>query len=140
MVKKIIFAISGIPKAQRRHRHTKSGHVYDPSKKNKAEFLLQSMKYKPKKPLESAKLTIIFRFKRPKSHYGKHGLKKSAPEVHNKRPDVDNLAKFVMDALDKVFFVDDGCVHTLVASKEYANRVNLDSEKYGGETLVEIRL
>ena len=39
-------------------------------------------------------------FKRPKSHFKDSGVKRpDAPSRHTKRPDVDNLAKYVLDSL-----------------------------------------
>ena len=40
--------------------------------------------------------------------------------LHGKRPDVDNLAKAVMDGLQGVLFIDDGQVAVLTAEKRYA--------------------
>ena len=41
-------------------------------------------------------------------------------ELHGKRPDVDNLAKAVMDGLQGVLFIDDGQVAALTTSKRYS--------------------
>jgi Holliday junction resolvase RusA-like endonuclease len=47
-------------------------------------------------------VSLWFQFARPKNHFrtGKnsHLMKDDAPELHTKKPDVDNLAKLVMDA------------------------------------------
>ena len=55
-------------------------------------------------------------FARPKSHLTKAGLKASAPKLP--RPDVDNLGKAVLDALQDVIG-DDTCVARLVVEKSY---------------------
>lgn len=54
-------------------------------------------------------------FVRPKSHYAKRGLKTTAPALP--RPDVDNLAKAVLDALGGFF--DDTLVEGLTVAKAY---------------------
>jgi Holliday junction resolvase RusA-like endonuclease len=55
-------------------------------------------------------------FKRPKSHLNKAGVKPTAPRLP--RPDVDNLAKAVLDALQDVIG-DDTNVARLVVEKSY---------------------
>jgi Holliday junction resolvase RusA-like endonuclease len=55
-------------------------------------------------------------FKRPKSHMRKSGVKADAPRLP--RPDVDNLAKAVLDALQDVIG-DDTNVARLVVEKSY---------------------
>lgn len=59
-------------------------------------------------------------FARPKSLQAKRHPSWLIP--HAARPDVDNLAKAVMDALNGVAYVDDGQVCSLRASKWYAER------------------
>ena len=55
-------------------------------------------------------------FARPKSHLNKAGVKPTAPRLP--RPDVDNLAKAVLDALQDVIG-DDTAVARLVVEKSY---------------------
>jgi Holliday junction resolvase RusA-like endonuclease len=55
-------------------------------------------------------------FERPKSHLNKAGVKPTAPRLP--RPDVDNLAKAVLDALQDVIG-DDTLVARLVVEKSY---------------------
>ena len=55
-------------------------------------------------------------FQRPKSHMTKAGVKPTAPRLP--RPDVDNLAKAVLDALQDVMG-DDTNVARLVVEKSY---------------------
>lgn len=72
---------------------------------------------------EYLKMSLVFRMKRPKSHFvgnkpGAGRLKPSAPgKLHRGRADVDNLAKFVMDALNGLVYVDDRQVVHLDAIK-----------------------
>jgi Holliday junction resolvase RusA-like endonuclease len=55
-------------------------------------------------------------FERPKSHMNKAGVKSTAAKLP--RPDVDNLAKAVLDALQDVMG-DDSLVGRLVVEKSY---------------------
>jgi len=55
-------------------------------------------------------------FERPKSHMNKAGVKPDAPKLP--RPDVDNIAKAVLDALQDVMG-DDSLVGRLVVEKSY---------------------
>ena len=68
-------------------------------------------------------MQIEFIFPRPKSHYrtGKfsHILKEDAPSLHICTPDLDNLIKFSLDALNKVFYKDDSLVVEVNALKRY---------------------
>ena len=126
-IMKILFKTLGPPKHQQRHRHVTTGkftRTYDPSAKDKKDFLLQAMQYKPKSPiLGEVKLTVWFCMPRPKSHYrtGKFAgmLKPSVPIRHTKKPDIDNCAKFVMDSLNGVFWKDDSQICQIIAYKFY---------------------
>jgi Holliday junction resolvase RusA-like endonuclease len=55
-------------------------------------------------------------FARPKSHMNKSGVKATAPTLP--RPDVDNLGKAVLDALQDVIG-DDTCVARLLVEKSW---------------------
>lgn len=57
---------------------------------------------------------------RPKSHVTSKGaLRKSAPAQLVAKPDVDNLAKFVLDALNGTYYKDDSQVCQLFVHKRY---------------------
>lgn len=112
-----------------RHRHTKNGFTYDPSSPDKKQFLLECLQYKPKRPyVGSIAIELMFFMQRPKAHYGTgknlHTLKPKAPYEHITKPDTDNLAKFVLDALGGCvfFFHDDRQVMDLRSRKLYANK------------------
>jgi Holliday junction resolvase RusA-like endonuclease len=54
----------------------------------------------PMKPMEGPlHVQIIFYFPRPKAHFTKKGKRPDAPAWHTAKPDADNAAKAVMDAL-----------------------------------------
>ena len=64
-------------------------------------------------------VTLDFTFARPASHFGKRGLRGTAPDFPAVRPDIDKLCRAVMDALSSVVWVDDRQVARLVASKRW---------------------
>ena len=72
----------------------------------------------------AVKVSLAFQFSRPKSHFGTgrnaDQLAASAPEYHTKKPDVDKLARAVLDALTNVVFEDDSRVTVLAATKHYS--------------------
>ena len=68
-------------------------------------------------------ISMCFSLPRPKSHFGAKGLKASAPLHHSGKPDVDNLAKLVMDQITKSgrIWKDDSQVVSLTAHKIWAS-------------------
>lgn len=81
-------------------------------------------------------LSLTFVFSRPKAHYrtGKHSneMRSDAPEWHTHKPDIENCAKAVMDALTGIVYKDDSQVAWLHITKKY----HLDGDQ--AMTLIEI--
>lgn len=68
----------------------------------------------------AAMIEVLFIMPRPKTHWSaRGGLKPSAPIWPTTRPDVDKLARAVLDALTGIVVGDDAQVVTLVGRKEY---------------------
>ena len=66
-------------------------------------------------------VAITFRMPRPAGHYTKRGeLREAAPLNPVVAPDVDKLARLVLDALTGLAFDDDSRVVSLYAGKQYA--------------------
>jgi crossover junction endodeoxyribonuclease RusA len=65
-------------------------------------------------------VSITFRMARPKGHYGKRGLRESAPMHPAVCPDVDKLARCCLDALTGLAFEDDSRIVSLYVGKQYA--------------------
>ena len=124
-------------------RHRTSLHnrrMYDPSKADKKAWIESVRDLWPDTPLTCpVKLKMKFTFKRPKCHFrtGKYSgeVKSSAPTLHCKKPDLDNLVKFYMDALTNIFYRDDSLVHELRARKLYGlhNQVEIVLETAGSQ-------
>lgn len=126
----INLTIFGEPKAQQRHRHGKlpGNHTisYDPSKADKHNFYWIVKSNAPKQPFDCPiRVDISFYFGRPKSHYGtgKNAtvLKPNAPWWHTCKPDRDNLDKFVLDAMTKLYWRDDSMVCAGTILKQYCS-------------------
>jgi Holliday junction resolvase RusA-like endonuclease len=123
----MIFFIEGTPKPQARPRGFKGRHgVFSPTTEWK-----ESVKYNGKqwgvKFSGSLRVNMVFMFHRPKSHYGtgKNATKRkdSAPKYMTSKPDLDNLAKAVLDALQDVNVIkDDSAVIELNLRKNYVSR------------------
>ena len=130
----IKLSILGEPKAQKRHRHVKMGNFvrqYDPSASDKGDFLSVIQTNAPKEPFnEPLAVSISFYFSRPKSHFrtGKNSdlLKDNAPIWHTSKPDVDNLAKFVMDSMNKIYWKDDSIISSIWVTKNYSGSPRTD--------------
>ena len=125
--RKGFYIIEGNPIAQQRHRHTKRGFTYDPLSNEKKVTRLQIKSQQKKKLLTegSVYMFITFYMKRPKSHYrtGKfsHMLKSDEEINHTKKPDIDNLCKYLFDCCSKVLFKDDSQICSLTALKMYSD-------------------
>lgn len=113
----IMFCIRGKPRPQERGRTGWNFSRYNPSKPKQKEFarvveeLCQSRLGRiPIFEVNARlKLTAHFRFPPPKTK--KAHIKNTA--------DIDNLCKFVLDALNEVLYKDDGQFVCLVADKDY---------------------
>lgn len=69
---------------------------------------------------------IDFMFERPQSHFGTgknaNQLKIGAPARHAQMPDIDKLARAVLDALTGYAFVDDRQVWSIEAKRHWASK------------------
>lgn len=136
-MKPITFHVIGIPKGQPRVKafaRGKHAGVYDPGTADewklyvRAGFLkaFDEMAADAAKPLFTVPVaaTLNFYLPRPKGHYRANGeLKPTAPFYHTGRPDADNLAKAVLDALTNAgAWADDGIVCELRVTKTLGKR------------------
>lgn len=134
--RRIEFKVEGEAKAQPRVKarivETKTKdfvHIYTPNTANDWKKLVKDAALAAigGTPLDGAvTVQLTFVFGRPKAHYGtgrnSDKLKSWAPSLHVQKPDVDNLAKAVLDALvDCKAMGDDARVISLNISKFWAN-------------------
>lgn len=75
---------------------------------------------------EPVRVRFAFVFPRPKSHFGKHGLKPSSPACHIIRPDVLKLARAVEDALTGIVWKDDAQICAEFLTKDYGDRPGVE--------------
>jgi Holliday junction resolvase RusA-like endonuclease len=123
----IAFELPGEPVPQPRPRVTTRGrfpHAYTPSahpvKAYRQGIALAAQLAGVRPAGGDVVITIDFVFSRPASHYTKKGLSSAA--TPRPRPDWDNLAKAVCDALLGIAFEDDSQVMRATVSKRYAER------------------
>lgn len=121
------FTVPGTPVAKARPRVTRSGHTYTPAKTVEQERLIQyAFRREHAEPTESP-LEVHIRAVMP---YPKSMSKKArkAAVWHTRRPDADNLAKTVLDALNGLAYKDDGQVSRLVIEKVYGQEPRTEIE------------
>jgi Holliday junction resolvase RusA-like endonuclease len=137
MVKLII---PGEPVAKARPRVTKSGIAYTPAKTKNYETLVQELyiiNYPDKVPLEGELIAMVNAyFTIPKSASKKKRKLMSLGDIRpTKRPDLDNIAKSILDALNSLAYKDDSQIVSLTINKYYSEKprveVGIDKLKEG---------
>lgn len=115
------------PVSLKRHRHRLKGGTYDPSKKDKDDFvkvLGLGMPEPDEKMTKPIKCKLEFYCKRPKNHYktGKKSneLKETSPKYNTNNKDLDNMVKFVLDALNDKLYLDDCLIVEIMCAKLYS--------------------
>jgi Holliday junction resolvase RusA-like endonuclease len=135
----IKFTVPGKPIPQPRMidgdiKRGKRGNAYaekiDPAAKKKTDFLLKALIHRPDKPFDCPlQVNLRFFFQRPESHYGRYNGKPYLPDnapqwpALRKRNDIDNLTKFVFDALTGEFWLDDGLICRSMQEKCYTDKL-----------------
>jgi len=118
-MKRITFRIIGNPAAKGRPRFARRGNfvkTYTPKKTESWEnfIRLQAIRYKPESLIDGPiKMQLDFYLPRPKS------LSKKVI-YHAKKPDIENLAKSVLDALQGIIYTNHSRVCQLVCRKKYS--------------------
>ena len=120
----IQFTVPGKITGKARPRFTKYGHVYTPKGTSDYEKLVKYSYLSTRgKRLEGAiRVTIAAVFEIPKS-YTKHDKVQADMGIlkPTKKPDVDNITKIVLDALNGVAYQDDKQVTEVEVIKRYGN-------------------
>lgn len=80
------------------------------------------------------RVVVVYRFVRPAGHYGKRGLKPSAPRHHTVKPDIDKLDRNTRDALKGLVYDDDARIVRGESTKVYC----APGEVAGADILVEL--
>lgn len=111
------------PVAKGRPRFTRTGHAYTPKKTADYEKAIKEHYQAEHGELfvGSIEIKLVFQMPVPKG-YPKR-VKQQIEEgtiKHTKKPDVDNLAKAILDALNEVAFTDDSHITKLTLIKRYS--------------------
>ena len=112
---------------QQRHRYTfnprtRKIRVYNPSANTtKSVRQLLALQFTGS-PIEGpVSVRMVVSYKRPDSHFNKNGsIKAGQPQQKVTVPDVDNVAKLYLDAMNGKILADDRTVTTLFIKKVYA--------------------
>lgn len=115
------YEIPGIPIHKMRPK-LRGQFFYDPQDQErlmvKECIMLQKPVLKPQ--FEPIFVKMTFHMQIPKS-WSKKARKSALGKPHTKRPDVDNLCKFYLDALNGILWHDDAQIYKLQAEKVYAD-------------------
>lgn len=130
-MKSYTFEVTGEIVGKARPRmNTYTGKAYTPTKTKNYEYLVKQsflLKYPNAEVLEGrAIVSILALFQVPKSTSKKNSEKMLNKQISpTKKPDIDNIAKIVLDALNKLAYKDDTQVVDLNIAKAYADRERL---------------
>lgn len=119
----IYLEIPGEPVAKQRPRVMRSGITFTPKKTLNYETLVKELFIISKQPMLEGELkaTIIANFQIPKSATKAKRVRMEGGLIRPvKRPDLDNIAKAVLDALNGLAYQDDSQIVRLVVEKYYS--------------------
>ena len=125
----VVIRIPGVPVPKARPRVTRSGHTYTPGKTVQHERLISLVARTKTQPIEGP-LGLRLTFFMPIPVSWSKAKKESAVKgdlLPTTKPDIDNLAKTVMDALNGIAYRDDNQVVRLEVSKFYGEPATLIS-------------
>jgi Holliday junction resolvase RusA-like endonuclease len=116
-----IVEIHGPPIPQQQTRFSKSGHIYNPCSKQQEMIQWQVRPYAPKEPLNGPiQLDLTFYFVPPASTSAVKRKQMLNQVIHHtKKPDGDNCAYLITNALKKIFYNDDSQVIDFGIHKRY---------------------
>ena len=116
----LLFEIHSIPRPQKQTRWSKQG-AYDPSKQYKDTLRWQIMPHAPQEPLQgpvSVHITFYMPIPKETSNFRRQRMLNGLIH-HVVRPDIDNLAYIVINAMKELIYDDDKQVVDLILSKRY---------------------
>lgn len=127
----IRFQVPGEPKAKARPRVTRSGIAFTPKNTVMYENLVRTsfqQSYQDHVPLDCEMQAIITAyFSIPKSVSNKKKELMSFGLINpTKKPDLDNIAKAILDSLNGIAYKDDSQIVSLLISKKYSDRPRVE--------------
>jgi len=124
-----MFAVPGQPRGKGRPRFRKTGkfvQAYTPKETHEYENVIRTY-YKGKKMHGMISLTIGAYYEIPKSYTKKYRKEIIDTNIRPMvKPDIDNVIKVVMDALNGVAYDDDKQIVTVLAVKQYSSDPRLE--------------
>lgn len=131
----ITFEIPGEPKSKLRHRTTKTGINYTPKKTLEYENWVKQcycIKHKQNMLQGEVRAEIRAYFSIPKSTSKKKRQEMISGTIRpTKKPDTDNIAKVILDSLNKIAFDDDKQVVEMTVSKWYSEQPRVEVKLEG---------
>jgi len=112
--------IPGNPSAQKRHRHRRNGHTWDPSKKDKKKVQQELLQVKPTEPIKGPVRVEIDLFIQTPESWSKVKQERHEGQYRPKKPDADNYSKLLLDAMNGMIYEDDNQVVDLQVKKFYS--------------------
>ena len=120
-----LFEVNGIPVPQKQTKFIRStGIAYNPSKKDLERFQWQIKPYAPATPLDGPiEMHLTFFLPIPKSESSRRKMQMlNGVILPTKKPDFDNLAYLVTNALKQLVYKDDSQVTDCIIRKRYSDR------------------
>jgi len=130
--------MAGQPVGKGRPRFTRAGRIYTPAKTKEYEEKLRSaaraaMKELDRDPTEMpCRVVILAQFEIPKSwpKYKKQAALTGEGNYRPGKPDIDNIAKAALDAMNGIVFKDDALVYKIEVEKRYGQPLLIASVLY----------
>jgi Holliday junction resolvase RusA-like endonuclease len=127
---RIVLRVPGAPVGKDRPRFSRTGRVYTTAQTARAQNDLRVVWQQagaPRLPDDMAvALTVVLQVERPQSHWRKDGSLSAEglrhPRPRSRKPDVDNVAKLVMDALEGLAYRNDVQVCSLRVLRRWGER------------------
>ena len=116
----LFFEVDPVPKG--RPRFTRTGHAYTPQKTEQFEKKIRAIYDLHKGEYFEGPITIRLLFNMPVPKSFTRKVKRQIEDglfQHTKKPDLDNLAKAMLDALNGLAFKDDSQIVKLTIEKRY---------------------
>lgn len=125
MIDPISFTVDMAPTGKGRPRHTRSGHVYTPKATVDAEAIVakEARKHFAAPLVVPVAVRIEAYYAVPKSYSKSKRVLALTDEIKPQvKPDIDNIAKLILDAMNGIAWSDDKAVTDLRIIKRYADK------------------
>ena len=135
----IVFEVPGDPRGKGRPRFTKTGHPYTDSETRAYENKIVAYYHKqlgafrwPDSAFISLQVTAYYPIPKSATKAATAAMREGAM-LPSRKPDIDNVMKIVLDALNGVAYKDDSRVVRVEARKIYSDMPRLEIHMRGSE-------